>query len=239
MVSTPSFLSFPQRLGVPASQWNKLKWQLLCELRVAVPGIISSFDAAKQTATVQVAIQENINNPKTLVPAPTTIPILSDVPVIMPRSGGFAVTLPVNEGDECLLVFGDNDYGGWFQSGGVQAQVFRRRHNLSDSFAIVGLWSQPNVLEDFSTDSLQVRSDDGTQVIDVKAGEIDVTSNAKVKLIVGSQTIEANAMDININSNGKVNINAASSVVIQGKDFMAHEHSGVQTGTGNSGPVVP
>lgn len=103
--SPPSFLNFAERLRVAEEQWAYLEWQLLCNLRVAMPGVIKTFDAAKQTATVQPTIRENLN--VNLQPTPIEIPVLQDVPIVMLRAGGVALTMPVTEGDECLLVFAD------------------------------------------------------------------------------------------------------------------------------------
>lgn len=238
-MGAPSFLSFPQRLGIPASQWRELKWQLLCELRVAAPGIIQSFDAAKQTVSVQLTVLENINNAQTLVPTSVQIPILSDVPLVLPRAGGFVVTLPVKVGDECLVIFGDNDYGAWWFSGGSQAQVTRRRHDLSDGFAILAPWSQPRVIADYSTDSLEIRSDDGTQAIEVRTDAINIT--------VGSGDVTVNSQNGNVNVTGQkvvvtgsaeVDISGSGVTKIEGRNFLLHEHTGVQPGGGTSGPVV-
>ena len=243
----PSFLTFQQRLGGPLAQWSAARWQMLCDLRVAVPGIIQSFDPDKQTATVQVSVTENLLDPGTLVPTPNTIPVLVDVPVIMFRAGHFVLTFPVQEGDECLLIFGDNDYGAWWQSGGVQNQVDRRRHDLSDSFAIVGLWSQPNVIENYSTDTVQLRSVDGTKVIEIADAEINIQTTDASDINInasGSGTVavesaaEVNISAPTINISGSTGVNITGLDDIDGKNFLTHTHSGVTTGGGTSGPVT-
>lgn len=205
-----SFINVPQRLKVPAEQWRTLLWQTLCDLRVAIPGIVQSFDATKQTVTVQPAIRENIN--RNLVPTPETLPLLINVPIVVPRGGGYAITTPIQAGDECLVIFADMCMDAWWQSSGVQNQLDRRRHDLADGIAIVGLWSQPNVLPNYSTDSIQVRNQDGSKLVEITSDGIN---------IVG----------------GHINI-SGSSVTIEGKDFLTHQHSGVQTGGGVTGGVV-
>lgn len=80
--------------------------------RVCMPGIIQSFDAAAQTVTVQPALRE-----KMLADGDESwidIPLLVDVPVVVPRAGGYALTLPIQAGDECLVVFGDMCMDGWW-----------------------------------------------------------------------------------------------------------------------------
>ena len=91
------------------------------KLRVAVPGIIESFDPGEQTVTVRVAIREKVllDGDEKWV----DIPLLLDVPIVIPRAGGYCLTLPVQKGDECLVVFGDMCIDAWWQSGGIQNQI--------------------------------------------------------------------------------------------------------------------
>jgi hypothetical protein len=53
-----------------------------------------------------------------------------------------------------------------------------------------------------------------------------------------TQYVQFTGSTLNIVATGTVNVNAPS-VKINGKEFIAHTHSGVQTGGGVSGPVVP
>lgn len=184
--------------------------------RVCVPGIIQSFDAAAQTVTVQPALREKmcIDGDESWV----DIPLLVDVPIVVPRAGGYALTLPIQQGDECLVVFGDMCIDGWWQSGGVQNQVECRRHDLSDGFAIIGVWSQPKVLPAYSTGSAQLRNESGSAYVELAGDTINIKA--------GSVNIQAGSVDIKANT------------TIDGKNFLAHKHSGVMTGGGNTGGVA-
>lgn len=146
---------------------------LLANLRVAMPGIIQSFDAATQTVTVQPAIRERIRDIDGNVQI-IDLPILLDVPVVMPRAGDFAITFPIRSGDECLVVFADMCIDSWWQSGGIQNQAEKRRHDLSDAFAIIGAWSQPHKIPNYSESSMQLRTLDGDTYISLEPGEIDI-----------------------------------------------------------------
>src|SRR5690606_5340550 len=83
------------------------------------------------------------------------------VPVWFPQGGPFAITFPLGEGDECLLVFMDLCMDSWLARGDVQNWSDRRRHDLSDAVALVGLNSQPNRLENIASDALELRTKDG------------------------------------------------------------------------------
>lgn len=142
------------------------------KLRVAIPGIIQSFNSTEQTVTVQIAIREKINldGNETWV----DIPQLLDVPIVIPRAGGYCLTLPIQPGDECLVIFGDMCIDAWWQSGGVQNQIDCRRHDLSDGFAILGCWSQPKVVPNYSTGSAQLRNNDGTAYVEISGNTINI-----------------------------------------------------------------
>jgi phage baseplate assembly protein gpV len=148
-------------------------------IRVAIPGIVQSFDATEQTVTVQASIRERVKQPD-LTYKWIPIPLLVDVPIVIPRAGGLALTLPVQAGDECLVVFGDMCMDGWWANGGVQNQVEKRRHDLSDGFAILGVWSQPRVLNNYSTTSAQLRTDDGSVFVEVQESGITMQGNVNI-----------------------------------------------------------
>lgn len=214
----PSFVDIPGRIKDFNDLFEFFEWQMLCALRVACPGIIQSFDAVKQTVVVQLAIRENVL--QNLQRVPVQIAPLVDVPIVLPRAGSCTLTLPIKQGDECLVVFGDMCIDGWWQSGGIQNQLDRRRHDLSDAFAIPGPWSQGRVIPNYSPSTAQLRSDDGKTVV-----EVDPTGSVNI-----------NAPTVNVQGQ-TVNISGAGNTIIEGKNFLTHQHTGVQTGSGVSGPV--
>lgn len=184
-------------------------------LRVAMPGIIQSFNATEQTVTVQCAIREKFNMDGDI--SWQDIPLLLDVPIIFPRAGNYILTMPIQVGDECLVVFGDSCMDAWWQSGGVQNQIDCRRHDLSDGYAIVGLYSQPRRINNYSTSTAQLRNLSGSAYVELSGNNIN---------IVGTNvTISATKVTI------------GGSTTIDGRVFMNHKHSGVQTGGGNTGGV--
>lgn len=92
------------------------------QIRVALPGIVQSFDPGAVTAVVQPAIRsvETDNDGNCVT---KNYPLLVDVPVIFPRGGGCTLTFPVKAGDECLVIFADRCIDFWWQNGGVQEPV--------------------------------------------------------------------------------------------------------------------
>ena len=128
--------------GGESDKFRSLTEKIASELRVAAPGIIRAYNAGTNTATVQLAIREKVSQMDGTT-ADTDLPLMLDCPVMMPRGGGYALTFPLAAGDECLVVFADSCIDAWWQSGGVQNQLEKRRHDLSDGIVIPGLWSQP------------------------------------------------------------------------------------------------
>jgi Phage protein Gp138 N-terminal domain len=132
----------------------------------SLPGIIQSFDASTMTCTVQPAIQAivvNEDGTENFV----NLPLLVDCPVVFPSGGGFLITFPLEQGDECVVNFSSRCIDAWWQLGGVQQAMEARMHDLSDGFVIPGPWSQPNVPPGVNTSKLQIRSKDGTVFLGV------------------------------------------------------------------------
>ena len=175
-------ISIEDRLKDDAQALRKLFDRFSAGLHVAAPGIIQTFNADTQTVTVELAIKERVtldgddNNTRTT--EDKTLPILLDVPIVIPRAGGYIVTMPIQAGDECLVIFADTCIDSWFQSGFTQSQMFKRRHSISDGFAILGTWSQPRKISEYSTDSMQIRNDAGDSLVEVKDGVVNVLTDA-------------------------------------------------------------
>ena len=195
---------------IPRRQDALRERQASIKIRCHVPGIVQSYDAAQQTVTVQVAIRECLiledGTEKW-----TDIPLLLDVPIVFPRAGGYVLTLPITQGDEVLVCFGDACIDAWWQNGGVQNQIDIRRHDLSDAFAIPGPWSQPRRVSNYSTNSCQLRNEAGTAYIELAGSTINIVGSA---------------------------VNISGTTTIEGRSWMGHKHSGGRTGGGNTGGVV-
>ena len=220
----------------------------------AMPGIINSFDSDAITATVRPAIQGIIQQPGGKSVA-VELPLLLDVPVVFPRGGGGALTFPIAEGDECLVVFASRCIDAWWQSGGVQIPAEMRMHDLSDGFALPGPFSQAQKISGISTNSVQLRSNDGSTYIDlnptaqtvkiVAPGGFEV--DAPTSKFTGAVTVQGVLTFVAGMVGGAASGAAAvitgtfrfiGQVFANGKRIdESHTHSGVQPGSGNSGGV--
>ena len=119
--------------------------ELLSSLHCALPGIVTAFDPATQTVTVQPAMRSRLSGSSDTL----LLPLIHDVPVFFPGSRHAAMTFPIEPGDECLLIFADSAIDRWFETGEAEAPDSTRHHDLSDAFAFVGFRSRPNALPEF------------------------------------------------------------------------------------------
>jgi len=155
------------------------------DLHVSMPGIVQSFDPEAKTVTVQPAIRAFVDGEA------TEYPLLVDVPVVFPSAGGFTLTFPIKQGDDCLVIFSDSCFDAWWQSGGVQNPVEFRIHDLSDAMAVFAPLNQTHKIPDISTDSVQLRNDSGKSFFEIdEDGNITIATPGLLKFRVGHATME-------------------------------------------------
>lgn len=205
---------------------------VLSDRHTAMPGIIDSFDAAKQTATVRPALKQpylpdsQIGDPEWM-----EIKLLVDVPVVFPATANYALTFPVAQGDECLLIFSERPIDVWQTKGDVQEFDDMRTQDYSDAIAIIGLRSQPNKLSNYDADHVQLRSTDGTTVITLDDKGI-VTLKAISIILEGKVNIIGPL-------SGTMGATFTGDIIGAGTQLSQHIHSGVAGGIENTEPPVP
>jgi len=116
-------------------------------LRVAMPGRIESFDPATQTASVA-PLQRQVSSLDGQ-DINLGLPVLSNVPVLFPGGGQFALTFPVQRGDTCWVVFGDLSLDEWWSAGGEVTPTDLERHGLNGAVAFLGCRAKPDALTEF------------------------------------------------------------------------------------------
>jgi Phage protein Gp138 N-terminal domain len=206
-------------------------------LWTSMPGIVQSFNAGAITATVQIAIKGVVHTPDGSAQF-VNMPLLVDVPVHFPRGGGCTLTFPVAKGDECLVVFAARCIDSWWQSGGIQAPMETRIHDLSDGFAFVGFFSQATKISGISSASAQLRSNDGATYIDLNPSAQTVKVVAPGGFEVDSPTITLNGQLAQGNGSTKYPatlqgpITVVNDVTAAGKSVSTHTHH--ENGAGNN-----
>jgi len=199
------------RLAIEAAQ---------ARLWTALPGLVQSVDLAKQTVSVQPAIRGAITHADGSVRF-VAMPMLVDVPIMWPRAGGFALTLPVAVGDDVLVVFASRCIDAWWQNGGQGAPIESRMHDLSDGFAIFAPTSQPKTLANVQADGIELRTEARDIFIKLTATGIQIQGNI---ILTGNLTQTGNMT------------HSGGSFTSGGKNVgAAHTHSGVTPGGGSTG----
>lgn len=212
--------------------------QALRGLHTCMPGVIVAYDAGKQLADVQPSLSRRLKDGRD-----EKLPILTDVPVIWPRSGGASMTFPVDSGDGCLLMFSERSIDTWKGADGENFTDDTRMFDLSDAVAIMGLVQAGKA----GAPGNKVRIKFGETTIDVADGEVEMKA-PKVKIdapdtqIVGNVAITGNlgvsgesTSQGSLIINGNLDVNGGA-LRHQSKNVgRTHRHSGVQTGGGNTG----
>jgi len=117
-----------------------MKRETMLEINCVQVGKIKSYDSSNNTAKVTINVIRNLKNGNSL-----EYPELEDCPVFMLYGGTASITMPIQAGDDCLILFNDRCMDDWVLSGDVVAPTDRRIHSLSDGIVLVGVKSMADV----------------------------------------------------------------------------------------------
>lgn len=168
----------------------------------AFPAIVDTVNLTALTLTCTPAIQVPVTQ-RDGTKVMTTLPNLLDVPIIFPRGGGYSMTFPIKQGDECLVMFSCRNIDAWWQNGGIQAAMTVRMHDLSDGFALVGPYSQPQVIENISATTAQFRSDSGDEYVELNEAGGVVTVKAPQQVILDTPLVSCTGQMNVLNQHGQ------------------------------------
>jgi len=156
----------------PRFQWDDstetleaLADDLAARIRISIPVKLTK-DSDGHTVSLQPlikAVQKKPDGSLSLV----SLPMISDIPIQHGGGGGVTVTHPHKEGDEGVFLFSHRSIDAWHQQGGEQPQIDARMLSHSDGFYLPNVRSMPRKLQNVSTTSTQIRSDDGKTVSDL------------------------------------------------------------------------
>ncbi|THD42122.1 hypothetical protein ERD95_22905 [Enterobacteriaceae bacterium ML5] len=176
------------------------------QLRVALPAIVTAFDPARQTVSLQAAIAGTDEDS-----SPMNLPPLVDVPVKFPRGGGFAFTFPISAGDEGLAIFADRCIDGWFASGQVSQEPEFRQHDLSDGFFLPGVSSLAKVIGAFRNDAVVMRQLAGNGYVSIDTGGNVEIDGAKLTVHCEAEFMKPVTMDDTATVQGETTCNGGLS----------------------------
>ncbi len=157
-----------------------LKKDILLGFNCHHVGTIQSFNSTQQTATATINYRRTYFRPDPagggeyvaeLVP----YPVLLDCPVLFLGGGSGVLTFPVEEGDECVILFNDRDIDNWFSGSSDSAVATPRLHSTADALILVGVRSLANVVPEFSGSKIELRTKDGTSKVSIDPDTGDIT----------------------------------------------------------------
>ena len=74
------------------------------------------------------------------------------------------LTFPINQGDECIILFNDREIDNWYGQGGSQAFTTHRTHDYSDAIVIVGLRNALKALTTYNNEAIELNYNDTSKV---------------------------------------------------------------------------
>jgi hypothetical protein len=178
----------------------------LCNINTALPGIIVSYDYTQQRASIQPAINKLYTDGTT-----QALPILNNVPVIFPASGGASISFPVSVGDTCLVVFAQRSIDNWKLQGGQVTPFDPRKLDLSDGMAIVGLNPFNKVAPAQNNTDLQI-SYQGSTITIKHGGNISIDGG---NISVSGGNISINGSGVAIGNSGAELVSTLTSFMNQ------------------------
>lgn len=118
----------------------ELKTEIFAQLNCVQIGKIETVNP-NQTCEILIQVKRTIPGGKT-----RSYPKLVDCPYFVLSGGGAYIDMPIKKGDSCLVLFNDRDMDTWWDTGNVAEPNSKRKHSLSDGFALVGISNKSNAL---------------------------------------------------------------------------------------------
>jgi hypothetical protein len=208
----------------------------IAAVNTAIPGTVKAFNAATQTATIVPNIKA-INHTIDGQTFNTPLPDLIEVPCLLMGSNmlGLTVTIPIQKGDQCLIIFSQRSIDNWLKYSGVQDPVepiYPRHHSLCDGIAIVGLYPQIYRIDNYDQDAIVIRNKNKS--VYIKVSQTEVVAKAPVITLDGNVVITGT-----VTGTGGTPVLTGAGISHGGKTIdAAHAHKDVQGGSGNSGGIV-
>ena len=124
---------------------NELKNEIFANMNCIQIGKIQTVNS-NQTVEIQIQVKRRISGDKI-----SDYPLLVDCPYFVLSGGGAYIDMPIKKGDPCIILFNDRNIDNWWSTENIKEPADRRKHNLSDGIALVGISSNVNFLDNDGT----------------------------------------------------------------------------------------
>jgi len=200
-----------------ATVLEAVKRSVKLEMHCVQIGVIKSFAAGTQLATIEIAMKQIIEISEDGTKVFQEYPLLLECPVMTLFGGNSFINLPIQPGDNCIVLFNDRDIDTWVNNGPGASPTTSRLHDISDAIAIVGIRPLTNSIPNFLGSGIRIYMD-GQNSIDLTSAGITI-----------------NADQVTINSNVTINGILRTDYAGTQIEYNTHTHSGVVPGGGNTG----
>lgn len=242
-MTTPQIPSKPPTIdGNLGGAFAFIFQKLLQQTDGQLPAQVISYNRATNRAKVQPLISIVSTGGKRIGRAP-----IAAVPVLAIGGGNFFINFPLGPGDTGWIEASDRDISLFLQSAQMSPPNDTRIHSFENGRFVPDVFDKYTFSPD--ADSMVISSLDGATRIVMSAGKItliadEVAINSTTFNVTNSGAMTINTDTLSTNTTGSSgstttgNVNLPLNTEINGRDFMTHEHNGVQPGAGNSGGVV-
>lgn len=161
--ASPSFIIAPMTQIPTLTQLLKQAIEnRLLDVHTALIAKVESYDPAKQQVSVSPVLKRAI---KTLDGEiiQEQLPVLSEVPVLFPRAGGFFISFPIQPGDFVQLVFNESSIDEWVADL-ASDEVYSERFSLQGAVAIPGVFPESKPLSGAHKTNFVAGKDGGVQL---------------------------------------------------------------------------
>lgn len=153
---------------------ENLKDDIFFEFNCHKIGVIESFNSTNQTASIRLVdkgVRDTVDGDIL-----QDYSLLQDCPVVINKGQNGGFTIPITQGDTCLVLFNDRDIDNWFEDGLSQRPNTKRTHDLADAIALVGVRSLVNNITDYNNDATELNYQDNK--ISLDNSKINIQNNA-------------------------------------------------------------
>lgn len=156
---------------------EKAKRDVKTTLNCVKIGTIQSFDKDTQTASIKISHKQVISIDEDGVKTTKDYPLLLECPVMVLFGGVDFLSLPIEAGDSCIVLFSDRQIDNWLKSGDGTIPSVGRTHDISDGIAIVGIRPLTNSIQNYLENGIRLSHGGGTEKIDLTDGIIDTIAD--------------------------------------------------------------
>ncbi len=173
---------------------------------------------------------------------------IASVPVLQIGGGGFVMSFPINPGDLGWIKANDRDISLFLRNYEIAAPNTQRKHNFSDALFIPDSFMKDVTIASEDANNMVIQNLDGSVRIAIWPDKVKITAPSIIldtptttctgDLIVdGDTTVTGNIIaQSDVTIDGDLIVDGIAT--INGIDFAMHRHTGVTTGSSNTGTPI-